>query len=169
MNADIEMLMAADAEARRTVETLRRVPQAHVAAGFSARVMAEVRAQRRRKGLSAPSVFAAAASLVAFCHRPVPTVYGPPPLETDDPGINIAETVYGPPPDHTFEPWDNVPPPVYGPPPFDPENNFPEDVYGPPVEFDERDEEEAGPGEEFDPSEPVPEAVYGPPEDLGWD
>ena len=112
---------------------------------------------------------AAAASLVAFCHRPVPTVYGPLPLETDDPGINIAETVYGPPPDHTFEPWDNVPPPVYGPPPFDPENNFPEDVYGPPVEFDERDEEEAGPGEEFDPSGTVPEAVYGPPEDLGWD
>ena len=66
MNADIEMLMAADAEARRTVETLRRVPQAHVAAGFSARVMAEVRAQRRRKWLSAPSVFAAAASLVAL-------------------------------------------------------------------------------------------------------
>ena len=55
---------------------------------------------------------AAAASLVAFCHRPVPTVYGPPP---------------------------------------------------------ERDEEEAGPGEEFDPSGTVPEAVYGPPEDLGWD
>ena len=78
MNADLEELMEADAATRQLVETLRRTPQAHVAAGFSARVMAEVRAGRRRAWLSAPSVFAAAASLVAVLAiasiftRPVP-------------------------------------------------------------------------------------------------
>ena len=55
MNADLEELLEGDAETRRLVETLRRAPQARVAAGFSARVMAEVRAQRRRAWLSAPS------------------------------------------------------------------------------------------------------------------
>ena len=78
MNADIEELMKADAEMHRLVVSLRRAPQAHVAAGFSARVMAEVRAQRRRAWLSVPTVFAAAASLVALLaiasifSRPVP-------------------------------------------------------------------------------------------------
>ncbi len=78
MNADVEELMRGDAEARRLVEALRRVPEAHVAAGFSARVMAEVREQRRRMLFSASSVFAAAASLVALLaigsifFRPVP-------------------------------------------------------------------------------------------------
>ena len=78
MNADIEELMRADAQTRRLVELLRCAPQARVAAGFSARVMAEVREQRRRSWLSAPSVFAAAASVVAMFaiwsifFRPVP-------------------------------------------------------------------------------------------------
>ncbi|MBR4654958.1 MAG: hypothetical protein IKO72_16495 [Kiritimatiellae bacterium] len=66
MNADVEELVAGDPDAGRLVAALRRSPQAHVAAGFSARVMAEVRAQRRRAWLSAPTVFAAAASLVAL-------------------------------------------------------------------------------------------------------
>ena len=65
MNADIEELMGADAEMRRLVVSLRRAPQAHVAAGFAARVMAEVRAQRRHAWLSASTVFAVAASLIA--------------------------------------------------------------------------------------------------------
>ena len=48
MNADLEKLLEGDAETRRLVEVLRGAPQMRVASGFSARVMAEVRAQRRR-------------------------------------------------------------------------------------------------------------------------
>ena len=90
MNADLEELLEGDAETRRLVEVLRRAPQAHVTAGFSARVMAEVRAQRRRIWLSVPSAFAAAASLVALLaigsifFRPVPkpslAAWAPPPF-----------------------------------------------------------------------------------------
>ena len=78
MNADVEELLKDDAETRRLVESLRLAPQAHVAAGFSARVLAEVREQRRRAWFSASSVFAAAASVVALIaigsifFRPVP-------------------------------------------------------------------------------------------------
>ena len=78
MNADLEKLLEGDAETRRLVEVLRCAPQMRVASGFSARVMAEVRAQRRRFWLSVPSVFAAASSLVALLaigsifFRPVP-------------------------------------------------------------------------------------------------
>lgn len=78
MNRDIEELVEADADAHRIVDILRHAPEAHVAAGFSARVMAEVREQRRRTWLSAPSLFAAAASIVALIaiasifSRPVP-------------------------------------------------------------------------------------------------
>ena len=101
MNADLEELLDGDAETRRLVETLRRVPQAHVASGFSARVMAEVRAQRRRFWLSAPSVFAAAASLVALLaigsifFRPVPkpslAAWAPPPFTVRLAPYNPAE------------------------------------------------------------------------------
>ena len=83
------------------LETLRRAPQARVAAGFSARVMAEVRAQRRRVWLSAPSVFAAAASLVALLaigsifFRPVPkpslAAWAPPPFTVRLAPYNPAE------------------------------------------------------------------------------
>ena len=78
MNADVEELLKDDAETRRLVESLRRAPQAHVAVGFSARVLAEVHEQRRRAWFSASSVFAAAASVVALIaigsifFRPVP-------------------------------------------------------------------------------------------------
>ena len=101
MNADLEELPEGDAETRRLVETLRRAPQARVAAGFSARVMAEVRAQRRRAWLSAPSVFAAAASLVALLaicsifFRPVPkpslAAWAPPPFTVRLAPYNPAE------------------------------------------------------------------------------
>ncbi len=101
MNADLEELLEGDAETRRLVETLRRAPQARVAAGFSARVMAEVRAQRRRAWLSAPSVFAAAASLVALLaigsifFRPVPkpslAAWAPPPFTVRLAPYNPAE------------------------------------------------------------------------------
>ena len=78
MNADVEELLKDDAEARRLVESLRHAPVAHVSADFSARVLAEVREQRRCAWLSASSVFAAAASIVALIaigsifFRPVP-------------------------------------------------------------------------------------------------
>ena len=78
MNADLEELLEGDAESRRLVDALRKARQAHVAAGFTARVMSEVRAQRRSIWLSAPSAFAVAASLVALLSigsiffRPVP-------------------------------------------------------------------------------------------------
>lgn len=78
MNRDIEELVKADAEANRVVGLLRHALQAHVAAGFSARVMAEIHEQRRFAWLSAPSMFAAAASIVALIaiasifSRPVP-------------------------------------------------------------------------------------------------
>lgn len=78
MNADLEEMVANDAEMRHFVESLRRVPCAHVAKGFSARVMAEVQAQRRRSVFSVSTAFAAAASLVALLavgsifFRPVP-------------------------------------------------------------------------------------------------
>ena len=66
MNVDLEEMMVNDAEMRHFVESLRRVPCAHVAKGFSARVMAEVQAQRRRSVFSVSTAFAAAASLVAL-------------------------------------------------------------------------------------------------------
>ena len=101
MNADLEELLEGDAETRRLVEVLCRAPQARVAAGFSARVMAEVRAQRRRAWLSVPSVFAAAASLVALLaigsifFRPVPkpslAAWAPPPFTVRLAPYNPAE------------------------------------------------------------------------------
>ena len=78
MNVDLEEMMVNDAEMRHFVESLRRVPCAHVAKGFSARVMAEVQAQLRRSVFSVSTAFAAAASLVALLavgsifFRPVP-------------------------------------------------------------------------------------------------
>ena len=78
MNADVEELLRSDADARRVVDVLARAPQARVAAGFSAHVMSAVRERRRRTWLSASSVFAAAASIVALLAawsiflRPVP-------------------------------------------------------------------------------------------------
>ena len=101
MNADLEKLLEGDAETRRLVEVLRCAPQMRVASGFSARVMAEVRAQRRRAWLSAPSVFAAAASLVALLaigsifFRPVPkpslAAWAPPPFTVRLAPYNPAE------------------------------------------------------------------------------
>lgn len=49
MNADIERDIDGEAGMRGLVETLRAAPQAHVAAGFSLRVMAAVRADSRRR------------------------------------------------------------------------------------------------------------------------
>lgn len=78
MNRDIEELVESDADARQLVDMLRHAPKAHVAAGFSVRVMAEIHEQRRCSWLSAPSMFAAAASIVALVaiasifFRPVP-------------------------------------------------------------------------------------------------
>ena len=66
MNADVEELLKSDVDARRVVDMLGRAPQAHVAAGFSARVMSEIREQRRRVLFSVSSAFAAAASIVAL-------------------------------------------------------------------------------------------------------
>ncbi len=76
MNADLQELIAHDPEARALVEELRGLPASRVAAGFSARVMAQIQAERH--WLSAPVLFAAAASLVALLAvasiftRPVP-------------------------------------------------------------------------------------------------
>ena len=66
MNGDLEEMVGTDADMRRFVATLKGAPQVHVAAGFASRVMAAVRAERRRTLLSAPTVFALAASLVAI-------------------------------------------------------------------------------------------------------
>lgn len=66
MNADLEEMLQGDVEARRLVEELKRAPMAHVAAGFSAKVMAQVRADERASWFSASTFFAAAASVVAL-------------------------------------------------------------------------------------------------------
>lgn len=66
MNRDLEEMVGNDAEMRRLVESLKRAPQAHVAIGFSSRVMAAVRAEQRHAWLSAPTIFVWAASLVAI-------------------------------------------------------------------------------------------------------
>jgi len=66
MNADLEEMVAGNAQARRLVDDLRRAPMAHVAAGFSMQVMAQIRAERHASWFSASTIFAAAASIVAL-------------------------------------------------------------------------------------------------------
>ena len=88
------------------------------------------RRKNLKRGVLAGSVLLAS-SLLSGCVRPAPAVYGPPPVDPDDPSFHAEE---------------NIPAPVYGPGPdidvsYDPENNVPEDVYGPPP-FEEIEDEE---------------------------
>ena len=70
MNADLEELIARDAALRDVVVRLRAAPQRAVAAGFGARVQAEVRAARRRARVWLAAAGAAAVLAVALAAGP---------------------------------------------------------------------------------------------------